>query len=108
MALVLTQGAFAGAEPYLDGNQPAITRSLPNWAVTSGELLVVGLGSCSANAAQGDPYFDLTGGGLTWTRRAEARRTDGGQFKASDGDLHGHRHVDDDDHRHGRLDDDEC
>ena len=46
---------------------------LPDWAVTTGELLIVGLGCCAGEEAfPANPFWSLTGGGLTWTR-VEAR-----------------------------------
>ena len=71
--LVLTMGAF-GFGNSVSGDQPPRSLTLPNWPVTAGELLLVGLGGCCSNEIQGDPYWLLSGGGLTWTR-VEARRS---------------------------------
>lgn len=76
VALALTMGAF-GAGNYVGGAQPPGSLDLPDWAVTAGELLVVGVGGCSSNAIHGNPYWLLSGGGLTWTRWTEARRSSG-------------------------------
>ena len=81
-ALALAQGVF-GSGNYVGGDQPPANLALPNWAVTQSELLVVGVGGVGSNEVHGNPYFLLTGGGLTWTRQVEARRPSGVYLSAS-------------------------
>ena len=77
-ALTLVQGAYGGGV-FKQGGIPPEQESmdLPDWAVTAGELLIVGLGTCKGDTPPdiADPFWSLTGGGLTWTRQVKAHNS---------------------------------